>query len=542
MAFHQVFDVIVVGGGLLGTAVARDCAMRRLSVLLIEQEDIGSGATEVISPLVDGGNRTWTAHSAPSLMQEFDILERLAPQLFSETRVLIPANPDLPQATLRRLQSTATTLQKMGSARRDRRVQSWTPEEFRRRVPFFSQPYVAGGVEYTQMLWDPVRFAIANAKAAEQASAEILLGARVEEVSFENGRVVGVRLRRGQGRSEFAFSKTVIVAAGAGASRIKGVLADEKHWQRETILFLAERLPATFALVSESSATFLIPWRNQTWVGSWSSDYCGNPYPIGDLGGDAALIDSRFLNRKGVSGLWRPSHLMSRVHAGASESSGETAYSEPTITDHSTTGHRGLFSLSGGNGGFCRLAAEKISHQVTLLLKHREECRTAFESLPGGSHDIPWEEEAKRTGLPPPVVYGIIRRHGYHATTIFQRALEKPELARTICECEGVIAAEVEFCVREEWATTLKAISRRTGLATGNCQGVRCALNAVFLLQRMLGGDMVGFRQQAEEWILERQASSLSLTQGVQAAQSEMDRYLVSSLLPAQKITMVPAP
>ncbi len=542
MPFQQVFDVIVVGGGILGTAVARDCAMRRLSVLLVEREDIGCGDTMLVSPLADGGNRVWSSRANASLIQEFDILERLAPHLFSETRVLIPANPKFSQLSLRRLQSAAAGYQKLTSARRDRRVQAWSADEWKERVPF--APLAGGGIEHSQLLWDAGRFAVLNAKAAEQASAEVLIGAHVEELGYENGRVVGVRLRRKNSRSEFAFGKTVVVAAGAGLPRVKGVPAEPYELRKETVLHLTERVPATLVLASAQSPTFLIPWRSGTWVGSWSSEFAGNPFEISLEAGEAALFARHFLERPGFLGLWRPSHFVTRIHyAPAAGRRGipkngfmSPEYSEPAIHDFAASGLKGLFTVAGGNAGFCRLVAEKVTHQICDSLKHREECRSAFESLPGGSHEIPWEEEAQRTGLPPRVVQGIIRRHGYHATSIFQRALEHAELSRTLCECEGIIAAEVEFCAREEWAGSLKAVGRRTGLSPGLCHGARCAWNTALFLAHLSSKPAPPFLEQAKEWVHEREISRSLLTSGALLPVVERDRYLAAYLFPEEAL------
>ncbi len=521
MPFQEVFDVVVIGGGLSGTAVARDCAMRRLSVLLVERDDIGCGATEILSPLVDGGNRLWAKRSHPRLLQEFDTLERLAPHLFSEVRVLVPAVASVARTTLRRLQSTLTSYQKGVSSTHDRRVVSWNADEFKRR--FSRTPgHTAGGIEYGQVLWDPVRFAIATARGAKQASAKILLKTTAEEIGVENGRVVGVRLRTAGARSEFAFAKTVVVAAGAAASRIKGMPIGPAPLQKETVLLLGEKFPAGLAMLSDDEATFFVPWRNQTWVGSWTDPFAGNPFETEASPDRVRLIERQVVQSPLFSPRPRPARVMTRTQV-ADKS--PLSFAEPHVVELTPSGLKGLYLIEGGNAGFSREVAERVTTQISDSLRHKEECRTAFESLPGGSHEIPWEEEAQRTGLPPAVVLGLIRRHGYHATTIFERALSNAELARTVCECEGIIAAEIEFCVKEEWATDLQGLSRRTGVGAGICQSGRCLYNAAFWLKKILGlEDGLPFGE-AEQWISHRHAAGGLLAQGPLAAQLELNRY-----------------
>ncbi len=523
MAFQEVFDVVVVGGGLAGTAVARDCAMRRLSVLLVERDDIGAGATEIVSPLVDAGNRLWAKRSNPRLLQEFDILERLAPHLFSEVRMLVPSVIGVARTAVRRLESTVVSYQKAGAASHDRRVQSWNAADFKRR--FTRTPSLtSGGIEYSQVLWDPVRFAISAARGAKQASAQVLLKTTVEEVGAENGRVVGVRIRPRGGRSEFVFAKTVVLATGAAAARIKGMPIAAAPLQKETVLLLGEKFPAALGLLSNEHAKVFVPWRNQTWVGSWTDEFEGNPFDAEPSRDRIRLIEKQVLQSSLFAPRLRPSQTFSRVQVQPADKSAQS-FDEPTVGDLTASGLKGCFVVEGGNAGFCRAVAERITTQIADSLRHKEECRTAFESLPGGSHEIPWEEEARRTGLPPSVVLGLIRRHGYHATIIFERALTNAELARTVCECEGIIAAEIEFCVKEEWATDLEGISRRTGLGAGSCHGHRCLYNAAFWLKKLFGLEPGVAFAGAERWIEDRQGRDGLLAQGALTAQMELNRY-----------------
>ena len=54
---HKTFDVIVIGGGITGAGVARDCALRGLSVLLVEKYDLTNGASGRNHGLLHSGAR-----------------------------------------------------------------------------------------------------------------------------------------------------------------------------------------------------------------------------------------------------------------------------------------------------------------------------------------------------------------------------------------------------------------------------------------------------------------------------------------------------
>ena len=81
---HSEFDVIVIGGGIVGAGVARDAAMRGLRVVLVEQGDFASGTSSRSSRLLHGGLR-YLAQGHISLVREASkekvLLSRLAPHL-----------------------------------------------------------------------------------------------------------------------------------------------------------------------------------------------------------------------------------------------------------------------------------------------------------------------------------------------------------------------------------------------------------------------------------------------------------------------------
>ena len=57
LAPSGTYDLVVIGGGINGAAIARDAAMRGLSVILLEKNDFGSGASTKTSKLAHGGVR-----------------------------------------------------------------------------------------------------------------------------------------------------------------------------------------------------------------------------------------------------------------------------------------------------------------------------------------------------------------------------------------------------------------------------------------------------------------------------------------------------
>src|SRR3954464_11262683 len=80
----RVFDVLVIGGGITGCAIARDAALRGLTVALVEKGDFASGTSSRSSRLIHGGVR-YLEHGHVHLVFESSAersrLLRLAPHL-----------------------------------------------------------------------------------------------------------------------------------------------------------------------------------------------------------------------------------------------------------------------------------------------------------------------------------------------------------------------------------------------------------------------------------------------------------------------------
>src|SRR4051794_41358165 len=90
------FDLAIVGGGINGAAIARDAAGRGLRVLLLEQNDLGSGTSSASTKLIHGGLR-YLEHGAFRMVRqalvEREVLLRMAPHVIRPLRFVLPAVP-----------------------------------------------------------------------------------------------------------------------------------------------------------------------------------------------------------------------------------------------------------------------------------------------------------------------------------------------------------------------------------------------------------------------------------------------------------------
>src|SRR4051795_12296005 len=100
------YDVAIIGGGLNGVSVARDAAGRGLRVILLEQGDLGAGASQASPRLIHGDLSVLERRAflrVRAALAERDIWLRIAPHLVRPMRFVIPAHSDERPSWLLRL-------------------------------------------------------------------------------------------------------------------------------------------------------------------------------------------------------------------------------------------------------------------------------------------------------------------------------------------------------------------------------------------------------------------------------------------------------
>ena len=92
----EEFDVIIIGGGITGAGTARDCALRGLNVLLVERDDIATGATGRNHGLLHSGARyaVTDKESASECIKENMILKKVARHCVDDTSGLFITLPE----------------------------------------------------------------------------------------------------------------------------------------------------------------------------------------------------------------------------------------------------------------------------------------------------------------------------------------------------------------------------------------------------------------------------------------------------------------
>ena len=148
----RVFDLVVIGGGIVGAGMARDAALRGLSVALVEKADYGGGTTSGSTRLIHGGLRYLEMFDFRLVrldLREREILLRIAPHLVRPLEFLLPfygLNPVPPHAACARACSSTTF---SATTRACRRASSLTRDEVIKREPHLSKRGLKGAASPT---------------------------------------------------------------------------------------------------------------------------------------------------------------------------------------------------------------------------------------------------------------------------------------------------------------------------------------------------------------------------------------------------------
>ena len=281
------FDLLIVGGGIVGAGIAWDASLRGLSCALIEQGEFASGTSSKTTKLIHGGLRYLEQLDfglVRESLKERQTLFRIAPQLVRPLPFLIPVRGRNPRPWL---------LVRLGIALYD-----WLagpPPEQRHRFlrgneAEKAEPALKGGeVEraavYTDGQMDDAGLVLAVLEAAERSGVVLANHVRVVGWRMEQGRVQGAEVEDAQGNGRFSIrARQVVNATGPWADQLRRLadpVAAAIVRPSKGIHLVYPSLGLRHALVLSSERDgrifFLIPWKGQTLIGTTDTDYEGDP-------------------------------------------------------------------------------------------------------------------------------------------------------------------------------------------------------------------------------------------------------------------------
>lgn len=481
------YDVIIIGGGITGAGTARDCAMRGLKTLLVERNDIATGATGRNHGLLHSGARyaVKDAESAEECIRENRILKRIASHCVEDTGGLFITLPEDEQSGFGfdYQEKFIEACHKSGID-----ADRISPERAIRLEPSVN-PALIGAVRVPDGSVDPFRLCADNILDARLHGADILLYTRLDSLIVEDGTVKGVRVTdRSSGTSSEYRSKVTVNAGGIWGQAIaaKAGISINMYPAKGSLLIFSHRVNSTVINRCRKSADgdILVPGDTVCVFGTTSSrvpfEECDNLHVTrGEvellLREGAALCPSLETTRiiRAYCGV-RP------LVAADDDPTGRNISRGIVCLDHeSRDGVKGFITITGGKLMTYRLMAEMATDLVCRKLSVGAACETAATPLPGSNGDrkFYWADPTigqKAAGM----------RQGANSKAI---DFDSEENRKLICECENVTLGEVKYAVANLNVTTLEDLRRRTRVGMGTCQGTYCIHKAAAALAQALG-------------------------------------------------------
>ena len=525
MADERAFDLAVIGAGINGAGIARDAALRGLKVIVFDKNDMCSGCSAISSRLIHGGLRYLEYGEIPLVyesLHERRFLREAAPHLVKPLRICIPIYTDARRGPLLiRLGMLAYDL--LSFTKKMPRHDMLSSGEIREAEPGLESAGLRAAARYYDaQVTFAERLVLENLLAAQSAGAGICMHCEVTGIEVDGGAVSAVSYKDPQGREQKITASVVVNAAGPWVDRVLDVAP--RSGQRliggtkgSHIIVGAFDGAPTDAFYVEAAADgrpfFIIPWYGQYLIGTTDIRYDGD---LDKIRASDAEVDYLLNETNRVF----PRARLSRKHihyayAGVrplpfKREGPESAITRRHIIRRNTDIAEGLVSIIGGKLTTYRSLAEQAVDKVGRILRRRlPSCRTRDSLLPGAFGLDEARAALEASGLlSPKGVERLISVYGGRAARLVSLCKSEPSLARPLDAQRRMLAAEVAFTMREEFAQTLTDIVFRrmmVGLDAGQARDHYEDIAALAAAEA--GWSPEQTRQQLEE--LEEYAESL---------------------------------
>ena len=523
----ETFDLLVIGGGINGAGIARDAAMRGLRTALVEHADFGSGTSSRSSKLIHGGFRYLEQGDVRLVLEacrERERLRRLAPHLVRPQEFIFPVYEGGPVGRFK-LAAGLWAYDLMAGLWNVHRHRMLSARATQQAEPALRTEGLRGAGRYWDCRTDDARLVLETILAAVREGGVAVSYARVTALLKEDGRIAGARLVDRLGGGEVSVRARVVVnATGPWVDAVAVLDAPAPPRLRLTkgvhVLVprarVGNRAAVVLHAVKDGRVMFVIPWKEQTLVGTTDTDHEGGPdvpavVEAADVSYLLETVNHYFpaarLSRADVTSAFAGLRPLIAPPAGAAVAPSSVSREEEIFASPS-----GLISIAGGKLTTHRLVAAAVVERVIDALRRGGErrrfgrSRTGTVPLPGGT--APPDSVAAAVlshdgnGLAPPVIGHLADRYGSRVGELLHRVAADRRLADPIVPTLPDPRAEVLEAVEHEGALTVEdVLRRRTQISLREeTEGVRVAGEVAALMAGPLGWTPEAARAAAESY------------------------------------------
>ncbi|MBX9931818.1 MAG: glycerol-3-phosphate dehydrogenase [Methylobacterium sp.] len=466
MADVTTYDMLVIGGGINGTGIARDAAGRGLKVLLCEKGDLAEFTSSSSTKLIHGGLRYLEYYEFRLVREALAERERLlaqAPHIIWPLSFVLPHDEGLRPAWMLRL-----GLFLYDHLARLRTLPGSTSVRLR-TSPLGSplQERLTKGFTYSDCWVEDSRLVVVNAMDARERGAVIRTRTAVDSARREGDSwVAAIRDVQG-GRTETVSAKMVVNAAGPWVSETLGQTLGINSRAAVRLIKgshivvrkLYEGDQAYILQQPDKRIVFAIPYeRDFTLIGTTDVPYENEPGPVA-ISEDETRYLCDCINRSFSKSIgpqdvvWSFSGVRPLFDDAAENASAVTRDYVLDVSD--SDGKLPVLSVFGGKITTYRRLAE---HAIEKLAPYRPGLKpawTAKAALPGGDmRDADFDRfladlQAAKPFLPPAMARRLARAYGTRVDHILGQARSLADLGERFGD--ELTASEVDYLIAHEW-------------------------------------------------------------------------------------------
>jgi glycerol-3-phosphate dehydrogenase len=491
----KAYDIVIIGGGITGAAVAYEAASRGMSVALVEKGDFGGATSAATSKMIHGGLR-YLANGEFGVVRESlrerRIMENIAPNFVYPLPFLVPLYKSI--KNIKRIMQIGMILYDLLSydkgftwdkAKKLPSHRMLSPEDTLALEKVVNPDGLIGGIAFNDCEnIIPERLTLAFIKSAVKYGADVSNYSKVEDFLREPGKIKGVVVRDLlSNKGVNLHGKITINCGGPWADLILDVAGGKQapqHVRRsEGIHIVTRKLVDKYVvgvLTPSGQRCNIMPWRGHSLIGTTDKEYIGNPDDYRVTRKSIADFIAEVNDGFGRPGLIKYSDV-TYAYGGLRplvEDQTKDVYRTSRryeIYDNEKDGLAGLISVEGGKYTTSRGLAENVLK--TIMKKAGQpysKSVTATKYLAGCEikdiNAFMASARSANSGFSEPSVDYLARIYGTEFNDLMEIARENARYAAPL-NTDGEMLAQVVYAARNEMARTLTDILlRRTGIGT----------------------------------------------------------------------------
>ncbi|MBT8191461.1 MAG: glycerol-3-phosphate dehydrogenase/oxidase, partial [Bacteroidia bacterium] len=283
----DIYDLVIIGGGITGAGIALDAALRGIKTLLIEKSDFAAGTSSKSTKLIHGGLRYLKQFEFGLVREsglERSVLHHNIPHLVHPERMLLPIVEDggFDMFTASIAVSVYDMLAKV--SRKDRKIKL-NKSRALEAEPLLPESRLKGAISYAEYRTDDARLTIELIKAARRHGAEALNYMALDRI--ENDEAEGMRLHcsdKLDGTSYVFDARAVVSAAGPWVDKVRGIseqsISKKLHLTKGVhVVVHKKELPVRSPIyfdTKDGRMIFVIPRDKVCYIGTTDTDYHGD--------------------------------------------------------------------------------------------------------------------------------------------------------------------------------------------------------------------------------------------------------------------------